>query len=472
MKYKNNYGYKPVLRFICSLLMTSSLYPSEGLVRVEPIWFDPQVNVDAVKKLLTETKGAGIDARNSFGQTGLMYAINMGSFGNFGRFVGGTDTKPGLVEELIKYGADVNAKSEQSPREEDHSFANTPLHYANIIVNPRDAVPLIDYLIRAGGDVNAQNNLKETPLMWASQASLPENLQALFKEMITNLADVNMQNNIGNTYLHLLIRNKDILGVQYMMEHFGSMFDLNLKNREGWTPLEYAINTLQPESERAIKAFRPLGLGDNIRVRDEFGRSPLMLAILRNDLAFAERQIMHDAKLNDTDTTKYKNYPIHFAVIRQYTVEPFVNLLLKNKADPNAKNAFGDTPLHYLVKYNIRSHERNEIAKLLIENGANPKIANKKGETAIDLALKLDAAFAEKLESLFRNAGKTKKSNTSKVAPAESSTKSLAAKNNDASSAEANSANQQTKENVTKSNDTTPTKPSGTSSEVRPLVVP
>jgi ankyrin repeat protein len=276
------------------------------------------------------------------------------------------------------------------------------LHYANIIVNPRDAVPLIDYLVRQGADVNAQNNLKETPLMWASQASLAENLQAIFKEMISNLADVNMQNNIGSTYLHLLIRNKDILGVQYMMEHFGSMFDLHQKDREGLTPLEYAKNTLQPESTRAIESFRPLGTGDNVKVRDELGRSPLMLAVIRNDLPFAERQIKFDAKVDATDTTKYKNMPIHFAVARQYTVAPFVTLLLNNKADPNAKNAFGETPLHYLVKYNIRSPERNALAKLLIEKGANPNIANKKGETALDLARKVDGGFAEKLESLFR----------------------------------------------------------------------
>ena len=389
----------------------------------EPIWFTPEGDVEEIKALLTQTKGAGVDTRNSFGQTGLMYAINMGSLGDFGRSITGTETKPGLVETLIAYGADVNAKSEQSPREEDHSFANTPLHYAAIIVNPRNAVPMIDYLVRQGGDINAQNSLKETPLMWSSQTSLPENQQAIFKEMISDLADVNMQNNVGNTYLHLLIRNKDSLGVQYMMQHFGSMFDLTLKSREGmltkdilennggWTPLEYAIHTLQPESEQAIAAFRPLGLNGDIKVRDEFGRNPLMLAIIRNDLPFASRQLELGANLLDTDTTKFRNFPIHFAVIRQYTVAPFVNLVLSNKADPNSKNAFGDTPLHYLVKYNIRSPERNTIAKLLIENGANPNIPNKKGETPIDLANKIDVSFAERLASLFRIGKKRKAEN-------------------------------------------------------------
>lgn len=463
MKYKNKiYAY-------ITFLITPLLQSSQGLTRTEPIWFDPQANIELIKKILSETKGAGVDARNSFGQTGLMYAINTGSFGDFGRFVGGTDTKSGLVEELIKFGADVNAKSDQSPREEDHSFANTPLHYACIIVNPRNSVALIDYLVRAGGDINAQNNLKETPLMWSTQASLPENLQEIFKEMISNLADVNMQNNIGNTYLHLLIINKDILGVQYMMENFGSMFDLNLKNREGLTPLELAKNTLQPESVRAIQQFKPLGIDDKSNVRDKLGRTPLMLAILRNDLPFAKRQIEHNAKVDDADITKYKNQPIHFAVIRQYNVIPFVSLMLESKADSNAKNAFDDTPLHYLVKYNIRSPERNAIAKLLIENGANPNISNKKGETVIDLARKIDAGFAEKLEILFRNAGKIKKSGQVKV-DAGSVEKNNNANLANKSSVDANSAKKITKEDEALSTEPDSTKSRGTNSDEHPLV--
>lgn len=460
--------------FVGNLFSTAPEVISSG-TGDEPIWFAPEADVNAIKSLLAETKGVGVDTRNSFGQTGLMYAINTGAFGDFGRYVAGTHTKPGLVETLIAYGADVNAKSDQSPREEDHSFYNTPLHYAVIIVNPRDSVPLIDYLIRQGADVNAQNNLLETPLMWSSQASLAENLQAIFKEMITNLADVNMQNNVGNTYLHLLIRNKDSLGVQYMMEHFGSMFDLNLKSREGmsvgdlknssgWTPLEYAKNTLQPESTVAIESFKPLGLDGNILVRDELGRTPLMLAVIRNDYDFAKRQIeVLDAKVNDEDTTKYKNKPIHFAVIRQYNALPFIKLLIENKADSNSQNAFGDTPLHYVVKYDIKSHDRNAIAKFLIENGANPNIPNKKGETALDLARKADVNFASTLERLFNNQQKSKKEKTiNKVAsgsPAKNVKESL-----------------NTSKEIKKEEVATPTQPAsatttGSSTDVHPLVV-
>ena len=385
-----------VIGFLYSLPCFATTNPAD-----EPIWFAPEVNLDEIKTLLTKTKGADIDKRNSLGQTGLMYAINTGAFGDFGRSVYGTQTKPGLVETLISFGADVNAKSEQSPREEDHSFGNTPLHYACIIVNPRDSVAMIDFLIRKGADVNAQNNLLETPLMWSSQVSLEENLRQVFTEMITNLADVNMQNNIGNTYLNLVIINKDIGWIQYLMKNFGSMFDLNLKNREGWTALELAKNTMQPESVAAIESFKPLGIDDRINLRDSLGRTPLMLALIRNDMTFAKRQLSHGAALDAVDTTRYRNSPIHFAVIRRYEVLPFVSLLLDQKADPNFKNAYGETPLHYLVKYNIKSPERNAVAKLLIEKGANPNLPNREGKTAIDIASKIDVSFANRLAKWF-----------------------------------------------------------------------
>ncbi len=374
----------------------------------EPIWFTPEANLDDIRKLLKDTNGADIDQRNSLGQTGLMYAINIGRFGSFGRYDASSD-KSGLVETLIYYGADVNARSEQSPREEDHSFDNTPLHFAVIRVNPRNTVAMIDYLVDAGADINAQNNLEETPLMWSMQASRMETLTPIFKGMIADLADVNIQNNIGNTYLHLVIRQKDIGWIQYLMENFGSMFDLTLKNKEGWTPLEYAKNTLQPESERAIEAFKPLGIGDNVNERDMLGRTGLMLAIIRSDLPFTERQVKYKANVNIADTTRFQNMPLHFAVIKQYDMLPFVNLLLANEADPNGKNAYGNTPLHYLIKYNMKSSERNDVAKMLIKAGADPNKKNKRGKSAIQKAMNKNPGFANMLKKWFAQKKKIKR---------------------------------------------------------------
>ncbi len=362
------------------------------------IWFKPQASLSEIKEELEKTGGANIDARNSLGQTGLMQAINYGRFGEFGSY----DRETDLVELLIKYGADVNALSEKSPREEDHSYNNTPLHYVSIQTNFRQTAPLIDYLIDEGAEVNVKNNLGETPLMWTANLALLDDNRSVTRAFIADLADVNLQNNRGDTYLHILINDKDYTWVQELIDKFGSMFDLSIKNNEGWTPMDYAVNTLQPESQRAIESLKLVGDNDKVKDRDTFGRTGLMLAIIRNDEPFALSQIKYKSDLDATDTTRFKNAPLHLAVIRNSNIAPFVKMLVDNKADQNIKNAYGDTPLHYLVKFNIRSPERDAVAQLLIDAGANPSEANSRGQTVIAQAKKVDPGFAQRLEQWYK----------------------------------------------------------------------
>ncbi len=347
----------------------------------EPIWFGPQVTLDSIKRELDKNPSR-VDARNSIGQTGLMYAINMSNFGTFGN----ANASRGLVEMLVQHGADVNARSLQSPREEDHSFNNTPLHYVAIQPNYRETISLLNYLIDAGADVNVKNSLGETPLMWTANLQLLEDKPGITKEFIADLADVNLQNNIGDTYLHILIKNKDYMWVQKFLDMFGSMIDTSIKNVEGWTVLDTAKKTLQPESTRALEGLKVIGLKDDVKTTDVLGRTGLVLAIIRNDLPFAKRQIEKGADVTVKDKARFANAPLHFAVIRRAHIEPFVSLLVANKADVNLKNSYGDTPLHYLVKFNLSSSELGKIARLLINAGADPLIKNNKGKTPIDIA--------------------------------------------------------------------------------------
>ena len=78
----------------------------------------------------------------------------------------------------------------------------------------------------------------------------------------------------------------------------------------------------------------------------------------------------------------------------------WVKALLKEGADPNAKDGKGNTPLHMLASYHYVS-----LAPLLLNAGANPDIQNEEGKVPLDLAVGRHAVLL--LDELDRRSGKS-----------------------------------------------------------------
>jgi ankyrin repeat protein len=367
---------------------------------VMPSWLRADTNNAQVAQDLAANNGATVEARNWLGQTGLMYAIGLFDLERF--------------RLLLKWGADVNARSATTPRGEEAestSFNNVPLHYAvkhtNATVRTQNTT-MIDELVDEGADINAQNNLGETPLMWALHMPNMEDRSAVTKTLISDMADVNLQNKVGDTYLMIAIKATDRGWLQYVMDTYGSMFDFNIRNHEGNDALAAAKAYVHERYIEIVQNRKLVGFGDRVKDRDIVGRTGLMLAIIRNDYPFAERQIQYNADVEAADTTRFENHPLHFALMRRTNIAPYIKLLLDHGAQVNIQNRYGDTPLHYLVRYNSGSLERDAAAEQMIAAGADPTIKNRRGKSVIDEAKRIDPGFAQKLASLF-NAQKKKK---------------------------------------------------------------
>ena len=96
----------------------------------------------------------------------------------------------------------------------------------------------MEWLIKAGADVNAQGIDDWTPLHLAVSGT-PKIVEMLIK----NGANVNAQNKKHNTPLHL-IASKDNSDKQYAITEIllNNGADVNLKNAEDKTPLDLATN--------------------------------------------------------------------------------------------------------------------------------------------------------------------------------------------------------------------------------------
>lgn len=107
----------------------------------------------------------------------------------------------------------------------------------------------------------------------------------------------------------------------------------------------------------------------------------LRKAIVRGDCAAVRRTVARHPHLVHWPMGRAADRPVHVAARagRQRIVRL---LLLDGGADPNARNARRQTPVHLCVL-----HRRHEAVGPLINGGADPAAADGAGHTPLDLAM-------------------------------------------------------------------------------------
>jgi ankyrin repeat protein len=347
-------------------------------------------NVKMAKLLLEKGGDPKRRLKNNYQPTALHCAAQTGS--------------AELVKLLIEEKVEINPTNQND---------DTPLHFAAQFGNqyyygqgnpvPREVQEkfggVVEALLKAGADVNLRNKQKQTPL----EIAVARDNYVAVNHLLPGTKDVKEIKPVsGESVFHWCCKHglDKALGVLLKKEKF----DVGEKTAEGETPLVLACEgatdghagVVKLLLQRGAKVDQQLDSGETVlhvaawngnakmvaamldakadfSIKDKSGYTPLHLAAW-NGHADAVKALLAAGAKADASVSEYT--PLHAASWNGHF--PVVRILLDAKADVNAKDRDGMTPLH---KAAWNGHI--DVVRKLLESGAEVNAKDNDGYTPI-----------------------------------------------------------------------------------------
>lgn len=257
----------------------------------------------------------------------------------------------------------------------------TALHIACM----RNDTLIVKNLLHQGFDVNARSNEQcpRYPALSPLHLAVKYNNVHVVEFLLQNHANVNISDKYGFTPLHLACSNSRIQIIEILLSNNA---DPTAKSARGLTPLRVAI---QSKNEKIVRTIISQSTSKLINPMDNKGLTYLHIACLRGMVELVEDYIDNGADLNETVhpfAPKYSSYtPLHIAV--QQKNHQLIDLILRHCTKINIRDNEGCTPLHLTCTSRFAY---SDIASKLLKQGADPDARNSLSETLIELAIKHD----------------------------------------------------------------------------------
>ncbi|CAB0030574.1 unnamed protein product [Trichogramma brassicae] len=308
-----------------------------------------------------------VDPRDKTGNTPLHLALR--------------DGKKKKAETLLRRGADPNAANSEGstclhhiaarkidddltewflvicddiqrtvPVDVKNKSGDTPLHLALRADNKKTA----KYLLERGADINLTNEEGWTPLHIIAKRDKDDGwLEQFFKivEDIRQTVQIDARDHFGNSPLHVAL----LCGTKATIESLlRKGADPNLAEKDGSTPLHFIARREQGDDsvDMFFEIIEDMRRAVEVDVQDDFGRTPLHLAVERGSPKVTEA-------------------------------------LLRNGADPNLATADGLTPLHVMCQRQKVDGFPEKFFELIdaTDQWVQVDARDKKGRTPLQLAV-------------------------------------------------------------------------------------
>jgi ankyrin repeat protein len=201
--------------------------------------------------------------------------------------------------------------------------------------------------------------------------------------------DLDASDIYGKTALHLAMLWPDGKVAQMLIE---CTIAINGRDKDGWTPLHYAMYDGDHKSREFLHCVRLLlDRGADVEAQNNHGSTPLHLAASRMSQETVQLLIEFSANINLRNNKGQT--ALHNALQRGHL--GIMQLILNHGADVDALDNDGSTLLHLAI-----SEASMEAVQLLLEHGANIKLQNDMGQTLLHQVLESGFPFwAQYLET-------------------------------------------------------------------------
>ncbi|MBO9496787.1 ankyrin repeat domain-containing protein [Thalassotalea sp. G20_0] len=354
-------------------------------------------NWELVELLLAN--GADPNDRINNNETALHLAVRLGL--------------PEIIDMLMKYKADINAKTNDEGRTALHLVAESGQreildkllqHEANANALDNDErTPLylltcadgqlktfqyfMDTLINLQDDVDHRDIGRSTPLsILVNRLEHQDALEYAINTLLQRAADIDAQNGGGYAPLHFAAVNGKLEAFSQLIEKGANMY---AKTNRGMMVLDLAMDNSHSFATKILEIL--VNAKFDVKAPcDSAGGRTIAYAIENRKWKMVDSLIVRGADIDAWKNEKSQYTPLHYAALMDQ--KDIVRELLERRAKANIRSIEGNTALHYAVSASDWDYQEDWTVRLailadLIENGkVEINAQNKYGATALHIA--------------------------------------------------------------------------------------